>query len=95
MSPVTQMGQGEHSLASGVEAPPPRSALVPVLADKACEVIQSPGGQRNRSRVRQHSETPGWGVGFWSTAVLPGASSCVHLGLRSTVTCTVTMKMAH
>jgi hypothetical protein len=51
-----------------------------VGSDEAGEVIQAAGGQRNRSRVRQHSEAPGWGIGSWSTAVLPGASPHVHIG---------------
>lgn len=35
-------------MAAGIEAPPPRSVLVAVSADEAGEVVQGPGGQRNR-----------------------------------------------
>ena len=86
---------GEQSLTAGAEAPPAGSVLVTVPADEAGEVLQGPGGQRNRGRVRQHGEAPGWGIGSWSTAVLPGASSYVDTGpLPPSVTCTITMKMA-
>jgi hypothetical protein len=59
-----------------------------VGSDEAGEVIQAAGGQRNRSRVRQHSEAPGWGIGSWSTAVLPGASSHVATGSDTAATST-------
>jgi hypothetical protein len=63
--------------------------------DEPGEVVQAASGQRNRGRVRQHSEAPGWGIGSWSTAVLPGASSYVDsLPPVPTVTCAVRMKMA-
>jgi len=59
---VTQVGQGEQGLPAGVEAPPAGAALSAVSADEVGEVVQGPGGQRNRGRVRQHSEAPGWGI---------------------------------
>ncbi|GIF00522.1 hypothetical protein Ari01nite_79860 [Paractinoplanes rishiriensis] len=90
---VAQVGQGEQGLAAGVEASPAGSALDTVLADEAGEVVQGSGGQRNRGRVRQRSEAPGWGIGSWSTAVLPGASSYVDTWAAALpVTGYVTMK---
>lgn len=40
-------------------------------------MIQGAAGQRDRGRVGQHSEDPGWDIGMWSTAVSPEASSYV------------------
>lgn len=77
---VTQVRESEQGLLAGVETPPPGPALVAVGSDEAGEVVQAASGQRNRGRVRQHGEAPGWGIGSWSTAVLPGASSYVDSG---------------
>ena len=45
-----------------IQAPPPGSPLLTLGADEAGEVVQATSGQRNRGRVRQHSEAPGWGI---------------------------------
>ena len=58
-------------------------------------MVQSAAGQPNRRQVRQHSEAPGWGIGSWSTAVLPGASSYVDTRcLPPIATRPITMKSA-
>jgi hypothetical protein len=92
---VAQVGQGEQGLPAGFQAPPSGSALGAVGSDKAGEVVQTGGGQRNRGRVRQHSEAPDGGIGSWSTAVLPGASPYVHIRPEALAACAVTMKKAH
>jgi hypothetical protein len=59
---VTEVGRHEQGLPAWVETPPAGSALVAVGSDEAGEVVQAAGGQRNRGRVRQHGEAPGWGI---------------------------------
>jgi len=59
---ITQVRQGEQGLPAGIEAPPPGPALLTVGPDEPGKVVQAASGQRNRGRVRQHSEAPGWGI---------------------------------
>jgi hypothetical protein len=56
------VGRGGQGLPAGLQAPPSGASLVTVGSDEVGEVVQAAGGQRNRGRVRQHSEAPGWGI---------------------------------
>ena len=46
-----------------------------MATDAVGEVVQDSAGQRDRGRVNSTGEAPGRGIGSWSTAVLPEASS--------------------
>ncbi|SCL50610.1 Helix-turn-helix of DDE superfamily endonuclease [Micromonospora yangpuensis] len=98
---ATRPARLAYAILDGTLIPIDRVADQPYYSGKhkrhgvTVQAVEGAVGQGNRGRVRQHSEASGWSIGFWSNAVLPGASSYVDpRPAPPSVTSPVTMKRA-